>query len=146
MRRNRTPEEQRKADLARIHILKKDLGLSTEKYRNIIMGLSWSSSSADLTADERQKLIAHLAKMLARKEKKEGSKRSITDYPSKAQWGKINSLADDIKWRAGKSAGLAGFCKRMIHVPWPQTSREASQLIEHLKHMKGNQQKEATNA
>lgn len=53
--------DQRRADLAKIHIARKDLRLDEETYRTIIrnVGGARSGSSSDLTATGRAKILAH---------------------------------------------------------------------------------------
>jgi len=145
-RTQRSPEDQRRADLARIHILKKDIGFGDEEYRNFMLDNFWSSSSADLTADERRKFIGLLAKKLEARERGIRTKKkpqSMADFPTPEQKGKIDALANDIKWREGKVRGLKGYCLRMLGVAWPQSIGEASRLIEYLKKMKETQQRKA---
>ena len=145
-RTQRSPDDQRKADLARIHILKKDLGLGDEEYRNIIHDKFHASSSADLTPDERREFIKHLAGLLEKKQptsRKPKGPKGMAEFPTPAQKNKINALANDIVWDKGKARGLRGYCLRMLGVAWPQTTGEASRLIEYLKKMLETQQRKA---
>ncbi|MBL8471384.1 MAG: regulatory protein GemA [Rhodocyclaceae bacterium] len=56
----RSPEDQRRADLARIHCGKKALGLDDETYRAMLDQHGGSRSAADLSARGRKAVIAHL--------------------------------------------------------------------------------------
>lgn len=53
----------RKADLARIHIAKKSLGLDEPTYRDIIRMVGGCASAADLNATGRAKVLRHFAKL-----------------------------------------------------------------------------------
>lgn len=52
----------RNADLARIHCLKKELGLSDDEYRDVIFALARVRSAADLDWAGRRRVIDHLAR------------------------------------------------------------------------------------
>ena len=146
-RQQRSPEEQRRADLARIHILKKDLGWGDEEYRNTMLDKFWASSAADLSPKERGEFIRHLAGELEKKGKRDQRERakknpqSMADFPTPGQQKMIDGLASDIRWDRSKGEGVRGFCMRMLEMPWPQTKGQAREFIEHLKHMKANQQR-----
>jgi hypothetical protein len=55
----------RSADLARIHILKKDLHLSDDDYRGLLLSVCCVDSSAKLDQAGRGKLIAHMDRLKA---------------------------------------------------------------------------------
>lgn len=55
------PAASRLADLARIHCLKKDLGLSDDEYRDVLFALERVRSAADLDWAGRRRVIDHLA-------------------------------------------------------------------------------------
>ena len=59
-----TTPDARRADLAKIHIAKKDLCLGDDDYRSVIrnVGMAVSGSSADLTPLGRARGLAHLRK------------------------------------------------------------------------------------
>lgn len=56
-----TTEQRRRADLAKIHIAKKDLGLDDDIYRQVIreVGKSRTGSAADLDIAGRSRVLAH---------------------------------------------------------------------------------------
>src|SRR5580765_3096076 len=54
-------KDTRKADLAKIHIAKKELGMDEETYRNMLWTVALVKSSSELNYEGRQKLLAHLA-------------------------------------------------------------------------------------
>ena len=51
-------------DLARIHILKKDLNLSDDEYRDLLQTLTGRRSARDLSYEERSRAAAHLEKLV----------------------------------------------------------------------------------
>lgn len=51
----------RRADLARIHILKKELALQDDEYRDLLFTVARVRSSADLDHSGRAAVIAHLS-------------------------------------------------------------------------------------
>lgn len=57
MTKDDTPEQRRK-DLAMIHLAKKDLGLDDDMYRDILKQCCGVESSADLDQPNRRKLLA----------------------------------------------------------------------------------------
>lgn len=54
------PDQTRKRDLARIHILKAELGLNREQYEAVLWSIGSVESSAQLDAHGRRRVIAHL--------------------------------------------------------------------------------------
>lgn len=58
----RPPRNPRRADLAKIHIAKKDLGLSDSDYRTMLRSVAGVESSAHLDAAGRKKVLQHLVK------------------------------------------------------------------------------------
>jgi hypothetical protein len=50
-------------DLARIHILKKDLNLSDDEYRDLLQTLTGRRSAGDCSFEERSRIAAHLDKL-----------------------------------------------------------------------------------
>lgn len=51
--------DQRKRDLAQIHIAKAQLGMADDTYRQLLMTIGRVDSSRDLSAEARQRLLAH---------------------------------------------------------------------------------------
>ena len=146
--KQRTPEEQRRADLAKIHIAKKQLGLSDQEYKDVLLDMFWSDSSADLDEKERAKLLARFKEM-GFKIKKKKPKRKPRRAPgiaevlpsNHAMVGLINHLIEDIKW--DRPGGQSGYIKKIIQKPWPKTIKQASKVIEALKGLKATQQRRA---
>lgn len=54
------PTDPRNRDLARIHVLKKELGLDDDQYRVVLWTLARVESAADLDTHGRQQVIQHL--------------------------------------------------------------------------------------
>lgn len=136
-----------------IHIAKGQLGLSDEEYRALLCTRypdCFSGSCKELTYDQATDLIEHLKVMgftikgRAKKQRRPRRARlpeGITGLPTPAQWDKIDALAHAIEWRAGLEKGLRGFTRRMLGHQRPRSVEEAQKLIEHLKHLKFNQQR-----
>lgn len=55
----------RQRDLARIHLVKKQLGLDDETYRELLVGLTGKSSAADMTNQERWTVIREMSHLRA---------------------------------------------------------------------------------
>ncbi|WP_321367637.1 regulatory protein GemA [uncultured Desulfuromusa sp.] len=66
----------RQAELARIHIAKKDLGMNDDEYRTMLHVVTGKSSAGDLTARQRYQVLDHM-KSLA-----EGPKKSYPGRPN----------------------------------------------------------------
>ncbi len=132
-----------------IHIAKNQLGMATEEYRALLRERYDScrtGSCKELSYKDASDFIDHLkSKGASFKPKPRPRKRtkakSLADFPTEAQKEKIKALAGDIRWDRGQRLGLRGFSMRMLGVGWPQTTGEASKLIEHLKHMRASQQR-----
>ena len=80
---NARPESHplRNAELARIHILADELGLSREEYRDVVFTVTRRYSAADLDFNQRRTLLDHLTARLK----------------STADWGWVNGAAADKK-------------------------------------------------
>lgn len=57
---NSQPNNQRRADLAKIHLAKKDLAMTDEDYRAMLWAQGRVHSAADLDHTGRQRVLAHL--------------------------------------------------------------------------------------
>ena len=60
MMQTRTAEQLRKAELAKIHIAKEQLGLDDDTYRDMLFTIGRVRSAADLDWTGRQKVLEHL--------------------------------------------------------------------------------------
>ena len=106
-----------KADLAKIHIAKKELGLSDEAYRDILRARFGKSkdSAAKLTPGQAFSLLAHFKKC-GWKPKGQGPLPGFS-IPADGQSKKIQALWITLsqagKIRDGSDKALMSFCKRM---------------------------------
>lgn len=74
--------EFRKAELAKIHIAKKDLGMSDDDYRAMLHAITGTESAGDLNTKERRAVLEHLAELGFRNKRKRGRPRNIERTPS----------------------------------------------------------------
>lgn len=65
----------RQAELARIHIGKKDLGMNDDEYRTMLHTITGKSSAGDLTARQRYQVLDHMKSL------QEGPKKSYPGRP-----------------------------------------------------------------
>lgn len=71
----------RNAEIARIHILKGELGLSDDEYRDVVFAVTRKRSAADLDFAERRTLLDHFSSRL----------KSTSD------WSWVNGASEDRK-------------------------------------------------
>jgi phage gp16-like protein len=57
------PDRGRRKDLARIHLLKRDLGLDDDSYRSLLHTLTGKTSAKDLDHKQRWRAICEMAKL-----------------------------------------------------------------------------------
>lgn len=131
----RKPSDQRRAELAAIHVAKKKLGLDDDTYRDLLYEWTGKDSSARMTPKQRQRVIENFRKMGF--EKKSGEVDVQPDDAPQVQ--KIKSL-----WRQLHRVGavrnphekaLNAYVKRMTdiqHVRW-LPPKKANTVIEALK-------------
>ncbi len=129
-----------RAILAKIHIAKKELGLSDELYRDILQSRYKKDSAAKLNRFQAEDLVAHFKKQGFKVKRKAGGKASSSsptyDKPMArkivALW--INmALAGTIRYSS--DAALQAYVKRMTGVAnlaWCDDS-QLFKLIEALK-------------
>lgn len=121
----------RKNDLAKIHIAKKDLALDETSYRALLTRVTKKTSSGDLTATDRARVLAEF-KRLGWRPKRISPKRSGLRGKITALWidmGKKGLLRD------GSERALQRYCQRMTHkrtIDW-LTQAEEIRLLESLK-------------
>jgi phage gp16-like protein len=132
-------DPRRRTELTMIHVAKKDLCLADESYRAILLRLTGKESAGDLTAQERDAVLAHFRSLgwaYKAKAPKRAGGRPLADsavaLKARALWLSLYELAaiDD----ASESA-LAAFAKRQVGVDdlrWLKPD-EAFKLIEALK-------------
>jgi phage gp16-like protein len=87
----------KKAELAKIHIAKKELGMDDDTYRAMLKQLTGFPSSKDLNAFERRKVLEHLKKA-GFKGNHPGKPHNLpSNSPRAAKLGKIEALLADGK-------------------------------------------------
>jgi phage gp16-like protein len=114
-KRPQTKPAHRSNDLARIHILKKDLNLSEDEYRDLLQTLTGRRSAGELSFEERSRVAAHFEK-LKRATKPNKVTRTPKEKKVLAMWGALQAagivqkgtLAPLSKWlqREGMPARL----------------------------------------
>ncbi|HHL33124.1 MAG TPA: regulatory protein GemA [Desulfobulbaceae bacterium] len=129
-----------KADLAKIHIAKKELGLTDEEYRGILSARFGKTTAAKLTPGQSFQLINYF-KAQGWKPKYQQKLPGVYSRPNDAQEGKIIALwielhkAGVIRDRSDRA--LQSFVRRMTkkkkdHLRWC-TTFEKHTIIEALK-------------
>ena len=138
-----------KKQIQLIHVAVSQLGMDDETYRAMLrdryhLGAE-QPSCKQLSYREASDLIDHLksvgAQITPSRKSRGRATRRPGDPPTPAQWEKIYAVAREITWRLPMQLALQGFARRMLGVAWPQTIREASDLIEHLKNMRATQKR-----
>ena len=124
----------RQAELARIHIARKELGLDDDAYRSLLASACGVESSKELDATGRRKLLEHFRHLGW---KPAPMYRPRVDAPDQA--AKIRALWVELDkagaLRDGSDRGLARFCKRMTGFDRPEWlyPDKANKVIEALK-------------
>lgn len=110
---NTNKDRFRSAELAKIHIAKKELGLDDDTYRDMLWNLCRVTSAADLSPAGRRDVIRHL-ESVGFKGKRKGRPANMDRGGSRAaQLGKIEALLTI----GGKSWAYAdGIAKRICKV------------------------------
>lgn len=123
----------RNADLARIHILKKELGFDDDTYRDVLERVTGVRSSAKLDAAARGQLLAELRRLSG---KSSGFSKAPKAYVRKI-WAVWAELKRDGIWREADRQSLVNFVEKMTGKKSPDwlTYSEASTVIEALKNM-----------
>ncbi len=132
-RRHKTPADMRRAELAKIHLAKKALGLDDDTYRDVLWTICRVRSAADLDSQGRFKLLAHFRSLgwhpTRKKEPKSGRMTG-------EQMGKIEALLADagLPWQYAHSMAAHMFRKERLE--WI-TIGEARKLIAALEYAAG---------
>lgn len=129
----------RRAELAAIHVAKKQLRLDDDTYRALLVGLTGLDSSAKMNTYQRRLVIEHLRKKGFEKRPGAGAGPSKFVYLSDAQLRMVRGLWIDLA-RAGavrdsSELALNHFVKRMTGIEtlsW-LTPEAANKVIEALK-------------
>ena len=115
-------EDRRRAELAKIHIGRKQLGLDEETYREMLKAVAGVRSSAELDAAGRKKLLAYLRKQGAEFNRRGRTRPAAEKRPL---LGKIYALLGD-----RPAAYAEGILRRMFgcHAPARLEWATAAQL------------------
>jgi len=136
----RGTDKYRREELAKIHIAKKDLGLSDEIYRDIIYQAGSVESSADLDYRGRAAVLERFAELGWKSKTRSpapGSRsRTLADDPQskkiRALWLELHTAG---KVRDSSEKALASYVRRMTRVAALQwlDNKQAQTVIESLK-------------
>lgn len=97
----------KQAELAKIHIAKKELGLDDDTYRAVLKQIAGVESSKDLTAQGRAQVLEHFKKA-GFKGQHPGKPHNLPSGSSRsARLGKIEALLADGKKPWAYAAGMA---------------------------------------
>ena len=99
----------RRADLAKIHIAKKDLALSDDDYRAILTRVGGADSAADLDAKARGRVIGHFKRLGFRPRR--GGPNGAEPHGAPAQRRKVAALLDS----AGRPPEYAEAIAKRMH-------------------------------
>lgn len=127
---------ERRKDLQRIHIAKRDLALSDETYRQLVKRITGCDSAGDLDGGQRRKLLAELHRLgwrPARAYRVRPSDRAATQADKiRALWIELGKATD---LRDPTERGLGRFCRRVTGKQRPEWLRpsDANSVIEALK-------------
>lgn len=138
---NPATDRTRRADLAKIHLAKKELCLSDEDYAAVICRISKgrTSSAGELDMFERGKVLAHFKRCgwqpkHARKPNQPYSRPVTADSPearkARALWLFLHELGEV---RDPSERALGHYAKRVLKVDALQWTRDLWKLIESLK-------------
>lgn len=132
--------DSRKRDLARIHTLQKQLGMSSDDASALKLQLTGQASSADMTDAQRLKLINHLQGLANRLPgaKPPAAKKNRLSGPSALMWSLWQQCADAKVVQDRRYAALESFSKGHTGVAKIEWLSKAQQtlVIEALKSMK----------
>jgi len=135
--RTSSPTEQRRRDLAKIHIAAKELHLTEDAYRTLLESVAGVPSAANLDAAGRQEVLACLRRLGW--EPRAGTRPRPVGAPAGPQAAKIAALWGALhragKVRHGDAAAMRRFVVRMTGVEAVEwlTARQANIVIEGLK-------------
>ena len=128
--RNRDP---RQAELAKIHIAKKDAGLDDDTYRGVLRAVAGKDSARDLDPAERRRVIDALSNKAGRRTKPNGAARHEQARKARALWLSLHHLGEV---RDPSEAAMDAFIRRQSNVDasaWMRDPAEARKVIEALK-------------
>lgn len=142
---NRSPADlRRRNDLARIHMLKAEIRMTHDEYRDLLIQKFSTDTSSDLDAQCRAKLIHHLELI-----KQQSAPASVQAKPTRKRveltpmqkklWALWKTAVTAGKFRIGTWAALSAWCKRQTggesgvdRVEW-LNDQQISRCIDTLK-------------
>lgn len=129
-----------------IKIAQKDLGLSDEEYRALLLeryDSCFVGSCTELSFEEASDLIDYFKtkgfKVKKKRQPRKPPNMTTALFPGHPMFKKIEHLKADITWRY--LDGFKRLAMKVIKKERPATTKEAAKLIEALKGIKANQQK-----
>jgi phage gp16-like protein len=127
--------DRRNKELARIHIMRSQIGMTEDSYRAMLQTVGRVKSAADLDVYGRSQVIAHLRALLPKQPNARHSQSHPQDKKIKALWHAL--AAAGVVHNDTGSALRAYICRQTgcERLEW-LTSRQASQVIESLKKWK----------
>lgn len=112
-RQSKTPEQYRRAELGKIHIAKKALGLDDDTYRDVLWAVCRVRSAADLDSTGRFKLIKHFESLGWKNTRRNYGRKPGVTADKTPLMNKLEALLADNKLPWGYADGMA---KRMFKV------------------------------
>jgi len=123
------------AQLAQIHIAKKELQMEDADYRAMLARVAGKTSSKDMTSVERQKVIAEFRRLGWKPENKGEWKQPSSSKQVRKVWAIAKDLDRLGFWVLPWRKGLAALVKKETGIDNPDwlTPAKANQVIEMLK-------------
>ena len=126
-------DRHRAAELAKIHIAKKQLGLDDDTYREMLKGVTGKTSAAELTACERADVLAHLKSAGFAGKRKGRPNSAMAGGDSRAkQLGKIEALLTIGNKSWAYANGIAKRICKVHKMAWVKT-RDLYKIITALR-------------
>lgn len=115
----------RNAELAKIHIAKKDLAMDEDTYRMLLkeIGGSKTGSSKDLTALGRAKVLEHMKKIGWKPKPRKGKKRTTPAAGRDAMIAKIRAILIEAKREDAYADGMAKNMFKVDRFEWCNPSQ-----------------------
>lgn len=115
----RNATQLRTAEMAQIHIAKKQLALDDDAYRAILLQVTGKSSSKDLTWQERKALLDHFKKCGFKiNSKTAGRAAPVVANDRQAMVGKIEALLAEAKYPWSYADALAKKICKVERIEW----------------------------
>jgi len=114
----KTPEQYRKAELAKIHIAKKALGLDDDSYRDVLRNVCKVDSSAKLDSQGRFKLLKHFERLGWKNTRPKYGNKPNAGKGKEALMGKVEALLADSRLPWTYADGMAKRMFKLDKVVW----------------------------